>query len=114
MDINDIRKKVCSTCWKTQCICQNLSHHAAASILTERLRFEIGLREAGWSGLRLAALCIGVGAYSGSSRLDNPVQDAQALFEAINKFPDCRAAILRDPQDKSTMTITYVMSFWRS
>ena len=41
MDINDIRKKVCSKCWKTQCICQNLSHHAAASISTERLRFEI-------------------------------------------------------------------------
>ena len=66
--------------------------------------FEEGVRDAGWSGLRLAALCIGVGAYSGSSRLDNPVRDAEALFEAINKFPDCRAAILRDPKDRGTMT----------
>jgi hypothetical protein len=114
MDITPIRKKVCPSCCKIQCTCQNSSNDATASRSTERERFEIGVRDAGWSGLRLAALCIGVGAYSGSSRLDNPVRDAEALFEAINKFPDCRAAILRDPQDKSTMTITYVMSFWRS
>jgi uncharacterized caspase-like protein len=62
------------------------------------------VRDGGWSGLRLAALCIGVGAYSVSSRLENPVRDAEALFEAINKFPDCRAAILRDPKDRGTMT----------
>jgi hypothetical protein len=65
--------------------------------------FEIGVRGAGWSGLRLAALCIGVGAYSGLSRLDNPVRDAEALFKAINNCPDCRAAILRDPQSKMTI-----------
>jgi hypothetical protein len=82
MDITPIRKKVCPS---------------------ERARFEIGVRDAGWVGLRLAALCIGVGAYSGSSRLDNPVRDAEVLFEAINKCPDCRAAIVRDPPDKSTV-----------
>jgi hypothetical protein len=65
--------------------------------------FEEGVRDAGWVGLRLAALCIGVGAYSGSSRLDNPVRDAEALFETINNCPDCRAAILRDPDSKSTI-----------
>ena len=70
----------------------------------QRPQFEIGVRDAGWVELRLAALCIGVSAYSGSSRLDNPVRDAEALFEAINKCPDCRAAIVRDPQDRSTMT----------
>ena len=28
----------------------------------------------------------------------------RGLFEAINKFPDCHTAILRDPKDRSTMT----------
>ena len=35
--------------------------------------------------------------------LDNPVRDATDLFEAINNCPDCRAAIVRDPPDKSTI-----------
>ncbi len=65
--------------------------------------FEEGVRDAGWSGLRLAALCIGVGTYSGSLKLDNPVRDADTLFEKINKCPDCHADIVRDPQDRSTM-----------
>jgi hypothetical protein len=69
-----------------------------------RISYEQGKRDAGWAGLRLAALCIGVGAYSGSlPPLENPVRDATDLFEAINKCPDCRAAIIRDPPDKSTI-----------
>ena len=68
-----------------------------------RNSYEEGQRDAGWAGVRLAALCIGVGAYSELSRLDNPVRDATDLFEAINKCPDCRAAIVRDPPDKSTI-----------
>ena len=60
--------------------------------------FEEGVRDAGWVGLRLAALCIGVGAaYPGLSKFDNPVKDAEALFEAINRCPDYRATIVRDP-----------------
>jgi hypothetical protein len=35
--------------------------------------------------------------------LENPVRDATDLFEAINKCPDCRAAIVRDPPDRSTI-----------
>jgi hypothetical protein len=31
MDITTIRMKVCITCWKTQCICQNSSNDATAS-----------------------------------------------------------------------------------
>ena len=65
--------------------------------------YEEGTRDAGWEYLRLAALCIGVGAYSGPSRLKNPVRDAFALFKAINKLTDCRAAIVRDPPDKSSI-----------
>jgi hypothetical protein len=72
--------------------------------------FEEGVCDAGWVGLRLAALCIGVGAYSGSSRLVNPVRDAEALFEAINNCPDCRAAVLRDPDSKSTI-LAYFKKF---
>ncbi len=59
--------------------------------------YEEGERDAGWVGLRLAALCIGVGAYD--SKLSNlgalnARRDAEALFEAINKCPNCRAAIV--------------------
>ena len=68
-----------------------------------RNSYEEGQRDAGWAGLRLAALCIGVGAYSGSSSLDNPVRDAEALSEAINKCPDCRAATVRDPDSSITI-----------
>jgi hypothetical protein len=47
-----------------------------------RNSYEEGQRDAGWAGLRLAALCIGVGAYSGSlPPLENPVRDATDLFE---------------------------------
>ncbi len=53
--------------------------------------YEEGERDAGWESLQLAALCIGVGAYSGPPRLENPVRDVDALFKAINKFPNCRA-----------------------
>ena len=68
--------------------------------------YEKGKRDAGWVGLRLAALCIGVGAYD--SKLSNlgalnARWDAEALFEAINKCPDCRAAIVRDPDYKNTI-----------
>jgi hypothetical protein len=72
MDITPIRKKVCPS---------------------ERAPFEIGVRDAGWSGLRLTALCIGVGAYSGSSRLDNPVRDTDHLQ---NKFLNEPAALSVD------------------
>jgi hypothetical protein len=68
-----------------------------------RNSYEEGQRDAGWARLRLAALCIGVGAYSELSELENPVRDAEALFAAINNCPDCRAAIVRDPTDKSTI-----------
>ncbi len=70
-----------------------------------RNSYEEGKRDAGWEDLRLAALCIGVGAYPGPSRLDNPVRDADALFDAINKLPDCRAAIVRDPPDKNAILV---------
>ena len=64
-------------------------------------QYDEGKRDAGWAGLRLAALCVGVGAYSGSvPPLETPVRDATDLFEAITKCPDCRAAVVRDPQDK--------------
>jgi hypothetical protein len=70
-----------------------------------RYSYEEGKRVAGWEDLQLAALCIGVGAYPGPSRLDNPVRDADALFEAINKFPDCRTAIVRDPTNNDAILV---------
>jgi hypothetical protein len=68
--------------------------------------YEEGKRDAGWAGLRLAALCIGVGAYN--SKLSNLCalnarRDAEALFVATNKCPDCRAVIVRDPDNKNTI-----------
>ncbi len=52
MDMTPIRKKACPSCRKIQCICQNSSNDATASISTERLRFEMGVRDAGWSEKR--------------------------------------------------------------
>jgi hypothetical protein len=46
--------------------------------------YEEGQRDAGWAGLRLAALCIGVGAYSGSlPPLETPARDATDLIRTL-------------------------------
>ena len=65
--------------------------------------FEAGARAEGWRGLRLAALCVGVGAYAKHATLDNSVRDAEAVYHAINACAGCRAAIIRDPPDKKTI-----------
>lgn len=66
--------------------------------------FEAGSRDAGWRDLRLAALCVGVGAYAeAADRLGNTVSDAEAVYQAINACAGCRAAIIRDPADKKTI-----------
>ena len=65
--------------------------------------FEAGARAEGWRGLRLAALCVGVGAYAKHAKLDNTVRDAEAVYRAVNACPGCRAAIIRDPPDKKTI-----------
>ena len=67
------------------------------------LSFEVGKREAGWRGLRLAVLCIGVSAYANHDRLGNTVRDAEAVYKAVNEYADCRAVIIRDPADKATI-----------
>ena len=65
--------------------------------------FEAGSREAGWRDLRLAVLCIGVGAYAKHGHLANAVKDAEAVYKAVNECEGCRAAIIRDPADKKTI-----------
>ena len=68
--------------------------------------FETGVREDGWRGLRLAVLCIGVGAYAkhnGLGNLSNAVSDAEAVYKAVNECVGCRAAIIRDPADMLTI-----------
>jgi len=65
--------------------------------------FEAGARAEGWRGLRLAALCVGVGAYAKHATLANSVRDAEAVYRAVNACAGCRAAIIRDPADKKTI-----------
>jgi hypothetical protein len=65
--------------------------------------FEAGVREDGWRGLRLAVLCIVVGEYAKHNKLSNTVSDAEAICKAVNECVGCRAAIIRDPANTSTI-----------
>jgi hypothetical protein len=60
----------------------------------------------GCKGAKLAALCVGVSAYSEQSKLSwlgNAGRDAEAMFKKMKDCPNCRAAIMRDPKDKKTI-----------
>jgi hypothetical protein len=57
----------------------------------------------GWKGAKLAALCVGVSAYSEKSelkKLGNAVRDAEAMFKKMKDCSNCRVAIMRDPKDR--------------
>lgn len=68
----------------------------------EHCLYEEGKREAGWNGVRPAALCIGVGTYD-TMPSTNARTDAVALFKKINECTDCRAAIVKDPDSRITV-----------
>ncbi len=60
----------------------------------------------GWKGAKLAALCVGVSAYSERSTLSwlgNAVRDAEVMFKKMKDCSNCRAAIMRDPKDIKTI-----------
>ena len=52
-----------------------------------------------WDNLRLAVLCIGVQEYPREYKLENPVRDAEAMYNEVNKHSRCRAAILQNPKN---------------
>ena len=60
----------------------------------------------GWKGAKLAALCVGVSAYSERSalrKLGNAGRDAESMFKKMKDCSHCCAAIMRDPKDRITI-----------
>ena len=50
-------------------------------------------------GMSIAVLCIGVQEYPREYKLENPVRDAEAMYNEVNKHSRCRAAILQNPRN---------------